>query len=285
MASVRRVGVIVGGVLVVLVVQNAARGGVWSAGHGDLGPEIVKGIDGGPNEVHLHLHLHSGATVDGSPLDADEEFELSGVRVLVPKIPDATYYSSYGSSDTLWLVGEDKASVPSQSVQRRLGLAAGEFFWNLPDDGELGGDYPFLGYGYHEEGWGNRDLKAKLTLLDFSGPDGGEFVLWRSGPQRVHMQTSDGIDENVDFLEFTADHGHANWSFSKAGDYALTIRSDAYVLNGPNWDWIGSDEGTLQFQVVPEPSSLVLAGIGVAGVISVCARRRRCVSRSTGAPS
>ncbi|MBM4092202.1 MAG: PEP-CTERM sorting domain-containing protein [Planctomycetes bacterium] len=276
------VGLIGWGVLLVLGARSTAVADLWTAGHGDLGPEIVKGTGEAADEVHLHLHLHKGAVVGGQELSDDGEFALGDVTVHVPRIAGSTYVNSYGSSAALWLVGQDQGTVASQSLQTRLGLPEYAFFWNLPDDAGLGGDYPFLGYGYHEEGWGTSDLKAKLTLVAFTGPVGGEFVLWRSGPKLVHMQTSDGISEATDFLEFTTDHGHANWSFSKVGAYTLTIRSDAYVLNGSVWDWIGSDQGTLNFQVVPEPSSLVLVGIGLGGCLLagvVRGRRARRVAR------
>jgi surface-anchored protein len=66
-------------------------------------------------------------------------------------------------------------------------------------------------------------------------------------------------------------HVHRVLAFTQPGLYEVGIRATA--LLGGATTVIG--EGVYKFQAVPEPSSMALAGLGVAGALAAGWRRRR----------
>lgn len=276
--AMKRVGISLAGAwgcALFLFVVSPTQAGVWSAGHGDFGPEVGPYSAAG-TDVELGLHFHDGEhpIIDGVPWTGGEEYP-GELTIQVPKI-DAVYRTRYSTSNELWRPGEDQDVVAPKSLQQRLGLAASDKFWNLPDNPELGGDYPFLGSGFHADTWVGSILQVTLSLVDFSGP--GEFVLWEAGRNLAHIQTADAGGSAGTFV-YKSSHTHLNWAFSKPGEYALTFRADVTDLTPGGVGYIGYGEDTLHFSVVPEPSSLTLAGLGAVGLISTYALRRRRMSR------
>ena len=127
-------------------------------------------------------------------------------------------------------------------------------------------------------GWSVEEIDAgvlandtvTLSLLDVDGP--GVFSLWNTGPfggDVTIMSSAIGSDA-PNSLDMTLDpgHFHYNLGFSEKGDYELTFRAEG-TLAGTNQNI--SEDFKVNFQAVPEPSSLFLLLLGGLAVI----RRKR----------
>jgi surface-anchored protein len=250
-----------------LLAGSAVRAdSIYSRGHGDVGAGYEDG------ELKLHLHLHSGAVVDGSPLATDEEYDPSDLIIKVSEF-------DLGGGDT------NPFERPAGSQWDFLGTAPGGLVWYLPQVGSVAtaGGVPFLGIATEEldDNWTN----VRFELVSVNGFNGaskpGEFSLWkdgRTGPQ-VLMASYDGIDGTDSFTMPPGLHDHANWGFSAAGFYEVTWR----ISGNHATDGFRSSTSVLQFavgpdalNVIPEPSSIALAGLGglALGAAQIVRRRR-----------
>lgn len=233
-----------------LLSASTASAAVYSLGHADFGI----GYDGG---FELHHHVHAGSTVNGSAILADAEFAPGALTVLVPFITE---------------------NRPAGGQYNFLGVSAGIPVWTLPEIEDV--NKPFYGIGSEEldpldfgvQPFGVfGDLTLQLLSV-VSAPSGGDFSLWQDngGSPIVRFATSNGVDGSDSFLVTPGGHEHYNWSFTKAGTYELQFRvSGLHGMAG-----FGEDIETFTFQVVPEPSKAIFAGLGLGFVFF---RRRRPV--------
>lgn len=104
----------------------------------------------------------------------------------------------------------------------------------------------------------------KLTLTAFSGP--GAFHAYRvdgltGNPLRA-VSAANGMPDSVHQVFDVLAQGHQDysWAFTEQGDYKLTFRASGDRVGGGS---SVSDDVVYQFQVVPEPSALSLAALGV----------------------
>lgn len=224
-----------------LLSAGSASAAVYSHGHADFGI----GYDGG---FELHHHVHAGSTVNGSAILADAEFAPGDLTVLVPFITE---------------------NRPAGAQYDFLGVSAGIPVWTLPEIEDV--NKPFYGLGSEELLAGDFTGGLTLELLSVvSAPAGGNFSLWQDngGSPIVRFATSDGISGSDSFLITPGGHEHYNWSFSKAGTYQLEFKvSGTHAIDG-----FGSDTQVFTFEVAPEPSKALFAGIGLGFVFF---RRRR----------
>ncbi len=218
----------------------------FSSGHGDMGLAVE--TDG---SLFLHYHFGSGAVLNGVAL---------GPGVDVEYVPSEAFVRVADTARTF------PGAVPF------LGTGATDPIWTLP---QAPGALPFLGIAA-EELSPSIFASAGFRLTAFNGPIGGEFALWQGGfSPTVFFQTNNGINSTVDLFNIGIGvHDHANWSFTKAGIYNLTIEGFANPVGGGTQL---TDIGTFTFAVgnataVPEPSSIAL--IAVCGVGVFAARRR-----------
>jgi surface-anchored protein len=114
----------------------------------------------------------------------------------------------------------------------------------------------------------------RLSLVQFSGPTGGQFSLWQAdlfGNPDVKMTTSDGLGAGDSMLLTPGAHDHFNYGFTQPGVYDLTFQ----------WKGVHKSEGavaangTYSFGVtaVPEPGTNALLALGLVGL--ACWKRRR----------
>lgn len=219
-----------------LAVSAAEAALVYTSGHADLGVAY----EGGELDFHLHAE---GATVGGVDVD-DGEYAADEVVILV-------------SPAAMLTVPVDFAP---------LGVAAGETIWVLPETENP--VLPFLGLATEELSsgdWGN----ITFTLGGVTSPSGaGHFALWQTGSFGsilLRMSTADPGEDGVTMLPNT--HSHYNYGFTEPGLWEIEMTvSGTHATDG-----FKSATETFTFQVVPEPSSVLLAGLGA----TVFLRRRR----------
>lgn len=209
---------------------------VYTRGHADFGIGYEEG------DFYFHFHAE-GATVDGSEV-GDAEYD----------IPDVTVMAPLGASVVLPI------DFPA------LGANTGQTVWILPEvqDPAL----PFLGLATEElDGaeWG--DITFSLGAV--TSPSGnGDFALWQSGSFGEVLLRMSTADPAVDLLLLpTGSHAHYNWGFTEAGIWQVEMTvSGTHIADG-----FQSSTQTLTFNVVPEPASALMGGLGMLGLL---ARRR-----------
>lgn len=213
----------------------------YTAGHGDLGIAYA-----GSGEFELHYHIHESSVVDGVALGADTEFEPGELVVSVanPSLPR-----------------------PSDASYGFMGVIAGAPVWTLPEVEDPA--RPTFGIGSEELDPLDFTGNLTLSLLSVSGP--GAFSLWEDdgfGGAIARLASADGIT-GADSLGLTpGGHSHFNWSFTQPGIYEIMFQVDGiHAIDGA-----ATGTATYTFEVAPEPSRAVFAGLGLAALIL---RRRR----------
>lgn len=223
--------------LAVAISTSAAQAALYTDGHADFGAAYEDGA--------FNFHFHGeGATVDGIERD-DEEFAISEITV----------------------VASTASMVILPVAFAGLGSSVGDTVWVLPEVQNPA--LPFLGLATEElsaSSWGN----ITFTLGSVISPSGsGNFALWQSGSfgeTLLRMSTADpGLDQVI--MQPGA-HSHYNWGFTEAGNWQVEFT----VSGNHAVDGFVSSTQTLNFQVIPEPSAVVLGGMGLLAAVS---RRRR----------
>lgn len=235
----------------------AARAEIFSAGHGDVGGIYAN------SELELEVHLD----------DAGVELSPEEVTIVVPASaaqgrPAGAAYDAIGvpASGRIFKLSQSSFEANVLDHSPFLGIATEEIpsgiFTPFP------GTNPAAGIGL-----------VRLELVAVTGP--GHFTVWRdfpggpgwesrSGFVGMPLASSDGVDPAHDYVDLpTGVHEHENWAFTAPGVYDVTLRLSGELLAGGR----AVAEGTYRFEVVPEPSSALLALGTVA--LAAAARRRR----------
>ena len=174
---------------------------------------------------------------------------------------------------------------PAGSQWDFLGVPEGGRIWYLPATSTTG--VPFLGVS--AEGLGSStnwqganpailfsivDVPQKplptsvVSAWDFGGAGGTLRVLWSTAAEPWTNAM------NV----FVGSHAHYNIGFSHQGTYRVQLQATGTLADGTV---VTSPPTTYTFQVVPEPTGLVLlAAAGLAGLTGL-ARRRLAAGRSS----
>ena len=144
------------------------------------------------------------------------------------------------------------------------------YYW-IPFDETIASNngVPHVGIGLEELSagdWANSEIVITFQSLNFTGSGDGDFVLWTDSPSEIlHFDSSDGAGDTLNSL--AGSHVHYNWGFSDPGTYEIAFGiSGTHVTDGAQ-----TGGATYTFQVVPEPSSALLAGIGAIALL----RRKR----------
>ncbi len=220
----------------------------YTAGHGDIG--IAYEDEGSGPEFHFHYHIGSTAIVDGSPVGGVDGVEYEPGE-LVTFVPSST----------------ELLMPTAPALEAGTGVAAGGSLWVLPISSMA--DTPFLGIATEELAADDWVGNIVFTLNSVVSPSGsGHFSVWDSdsfGNPTFHFSTATG--ENTLALPAGV-HAHFNYGFSEPGTWTV----DLSVTGTHVTDGFMSDSGTFTFQVVPEPSTALLGGLGG---LAFCMRRRR----------
>lgn len=231
---------------VLLLATSASAQAVYTAGHGDLGIEYEDG------EFHSHWHIGAGATVNGSALSQDTEYEPAS------------------------LIGflQGTSAVSNANVAAALGVSTGTTVFRTG----ITAYPPNIGFGLEEltpSDW--QDGTITLALTSFSGP--GEVALSQTvntiGTFVCFSSVGDGVTANSNNTwDFgVGGHQHLDWFFSQAGYHELTFSWTGTHLT----DGLVTGSGTFGFQVgaIPEPSAFaLLAGVFSLGLVSLRRPRR-----------
>lgn len=246
--------------------------GPWTLGHGDLSVTY----SGSGSTLGFEVHLHTGAVVSGTALTEDEHGEPDAIQIVVPgaanlkRINDPTGYFE-GAFDGYDFTGAN-FNITGAAEDGNLWVLGGS-----ADSSHYG--TPFVGLSAEEllpvDWTGNISLVLQSVSFDGSeyGTTGGILSFFTEGLD-PRWSSQGGFTQIPISLIPGAGHDHGIFFFSQPGIYEMTLLAEGvHAVNGPV-----SGSATFQFQVVPEPSSVLLAGGGIAaaGLGALRRRRRAC---------
>jgi len=247
-----------------------AHADTWTSGHGDIGVAYP----GSGAEFEMEAHIHAGAIVSGSTLTADLVLAPEDATIVVPSTANLKAIST-GSGQ--WAGLNDGYDFVATGTT--LGVAQGGNLWVLSFN-EADTDFygtPYVGWateeGFEGEPFGN----VTFTPYSFSSPTGGNMGIFDTDLTPLWVLLAGDSSFTGDSFEVAPEaHVHRVLAFTQPGLYEVGIRATA-LLDGTT-TVIG--EGVYQFQVVPEPSSVLLAGGGIAAAgLGALRRRRRAAGR------
>jgi surface-anchored protein len=154
-------------------------------------------------------------------------------------------------------------------VDVTIGASNLGLLWVSPaseEDADTAG-MPFIGFSA-EELFAPFTGPVTFTMTGFSytGSGTGHFYMFEGEDIFFNSTTTNNFGS---FEVVVGQHGHGEFGFSDAGRYQITL-----VANGNNGDPVSGDPATFAFNVVPEPSTYALLGLG-AGALALLRWRRR----------
>lgn len=233
-----------GAILLAGISFQSKAASIYSSGHGDIGV----GYDVVAKEFEPHWHIGVGATVDGSPLAAEEENAPGDMAALV----SSTRLSPNGLSSGI--------GVPDGSSIRVAGSAAYQ---------------PNLGYAVEELDPADWTGNITITLTGWNIPSLAAFAMYTTNfpgttVTDVAFSTHNpGVTFASNSFEMTpGDHVHFQFGFTKPGDYDLDLTwTGIHAVDGAI-----STPGTFRLTVIPEPSNFILSGLALS---LITLRRKR----------
>ncbi len=140
-----------------------------------------------------------------------------------------------------------RATRPTGSQWDFMGVDAGELIWIYPSSAS---DNPILEPGFATYGVpsGPGDVRINLVEFVFHG-EGEAHLSVYTGPNQVHMTTSNGIDASDFYLMGRGDHQHVNWSFTQKGVYEVSLTASMLLVANDENSRTTSDPQTLIFAV------------------------------------
>jgi len=242
--------------------------GPWTLGHGDLSVEY----DSVAKELEFEVHLHTGAVVDGDTLTEDEHGEPDDITIVVPKSANLKRINN----PTGFFDGASGGYDFTPAKFNATGAAVGGNLWMLGGsaDSAFYGT-PFVGLSAEElvpADWvGNISyVLDSVTFTGWGGSTGGILSFFSEDDLDAIWSSQVGFTQNSVELIPGAGHEHGYFFFSQPGIYEMTLFASGTHID----DGLVTGTGTFKFEVVPEPSSLLLAGCGVVAAAGAGLRRR-----------
>lgn len=244
--------------------------GPWTSGHGDL--SVV--YSGSGSSFGFEVHLKSGAVVDGVALTTDEHGEPDEIQIVVPGSANLKRIDNPSG----YFEGEPNGYNFTGTEFNATGAAVGGNLWVLGGSADAAHyGTPFVGLSAEEVTgtWNPNSISLTLDTVAFDGSaygtTGGVFSFYSEELNPMWSSTGGFTQQSVE-LTPGAGHTHGFMFFSQPGTYQVTLLASG-LLAGEGGPVTGSAVYT--FQVVPEPSSIALAGLGAAGALAAGWRRRR----------
>ena len=204
-------------------------------------------------DISAHSHLHDGVTelkLDLHKHDTLIEAPLNGSTI--------SYNFGTNAKSPVTINGNNLGSLWVSPASEVDADAAG---------------MPFIGFSA-------KDLSAPFTGLvtftmtgfSYSGEATAPSFYMFEG-EDIFFNSTAGAGSYGSFSVAVGQHGHGEFGFSDAGLYNIT-----FVASGNNGDPVTGDPATVTFEVIPEPSTYALLGLG-AGAFALLRWRKR--SRQT----
>ncbi len=127
---------------------------------------------------------------------------------------------------------------------------------------------PFIGFSA-EELFAPFTGTVTFTMTGFSytGSGTGNFYMFEDAD--MFFDSTAGPGSYGSFSVLVGQNSHGEFGFSEAGLYEITL-----VATGNNGEPVSGDPATFTFDVVPEPSTYALLGLG-AGALAILRWRKR----------
>ena len=106
-----------------------------------------------------------------------------------------------------------------------------------------------------------------MTGFSYTGSGTGNFYMFEG--EDIFFNSTAGPGSFGEFSVDVGQHGHGEFGFSDAGLYQITLEA-----GGNNGAPVSGDPATFTFDVVPEPSTYALLGLG-AGALALLRWRKR----------
>ena len=205
--------------------------------------------------------------------DIGVNYELGAWNLHIHNETDDIEYSPpSGPLGAIIQVGTAAAGTVSANPLFSFLGTAGSSVWILPNTQNP--SLVFLGFGAEELSPGLFvGDSVNMALSSVSGP--GEFAVFDYdffGSPTALMNTRDGITGADSVSLSVGAHNDLNWAFSAPGTYTVNFEASGTLVDGNVFTASGPVAYT--FEVVPEPGTMALAGVGALALLLVRKMRR-----------